>query len=357
MLRKQRSRERRGVLLSFPLARGTPEIWRFGIAPRGLIIRAYDFYRRRVPRHLRETTGYDDVKGILVFDKGGLSGNIHDVDVAGADYIVEAQSAEDFGEEQHERNFQLLSEAARKFGSKLIPVVPGSGEQMISEYARFLEVLEEKQLNGKRFEIVALDLIRYAYKGAGALGARHYEDIATITSTANMILGQDRTLLVGGLSPASMIIACHAGAGLLATLSWLSAASYGRILLSTGEQFVPADLDEATIKQKLAKCACSICRMEPGHTRSLAEYLELELGTAEERFSIYTEKSTRGFRARCIHNAYAVVEMVEKANKVIALSGGRPTASSFMAMGFHLPEPVLSGLRVVDRIRASGIRT
>jgi hypothetical protein len=346
-----------GVLLSFPLARGTPEIWRFGTTPRGLIIRAYDFYRRRVPSDLRKTTGYHDEKGILVFDKGGLSGNIHDVDVEGADYVVEAQSAEDFGEEQHERNFQLLSEAAGKLGSKLIPVVPGSGEQMISEYARFLEVLEDKHLNGRRFEIVALDPIRYAYKGAGALGTRHYEDIATITSTAKAILGKDRTLLVGGLSPASMIVTCHAGAGLLGTLSWLSAATYGRLLLSTGEQFVPADLDEATIKQKLAKCACPICRIEPRHAKSLAEYLELKPSMGEERFSIYTETSTPGFRARCIHNAYAIVQMVERANKVIALSEGNPTASSFVAIGFHLPEPVMRGLRTVDRIRASRMRT
>jgi len=340
-----------GVLLNFPVSRGTPQIWRYGVRPQGLIVRAYDLYRRRPPSDLREAIAYDDKDGVLVVDKGGLSGDVYDVDLKGGDYTVEAQSAE-YGEEQHERNFQLLSESAGRLGSRLIPVVPGS---IIPEYARFVEVLERKHLSGKQFEIVALDAIRYAYKGAGALGAHYYEDVATFTAKAKEALG-DRTLLVAGLSPASMIVASHAGAGLLSSLSWVSAANYGRLLLSTAEQFVPADLDKAAIKQKLARCACPICKMDSRRTKSLIEYLDLKPAMAEERFRIYAEDGPRGFRARCIHNSWALVEMIETINKVTALSEGRPTASSFMAMGLHLPEPVMSGLRTVDRIRALGLR-
>ena len=222
-----------GVLLNFPVSRGTPQIWRYGVRPQGLIVRAYDLYRRR---------------------------------------------------------------------------------------PRFVEVLERKHLSGKQFEIVALDAIRYAYKGAGALGAHYYEDVATFTAKAKEALG-DRTLLVAGLSPASMIVASHAGAGLLSSLCWVSAANYGRLLLSTAEQFVPADLDKAAIKQRLARCACPICKMDSRRTKSLIEYLDLKpsIGTThrvvrhnpdsperpEERHTLLDESFWPRSSAKPFHNRHS----------------------------------------------------
>jgi len=343
-----------GVLLNFPLARATPEVWRYGVKPKGLTVRAYDLYRRRVPSHLRRALSYDDQSGILLLDKGGLSGDVYDVDVMlGVDYVAEAQSSE-YGEEQHEANFLLLSEAAKRLGSRLVPVVPTVSERIIAEYARLLELLEKEHLELGRFEIVALDIVRYVWKGPGALGARHYEDLAAAAATARRTLGPDRILLVAGLSPASMIVACHGGVDLLATFSWVSAAQYGRLILSTAEQLVPANLSRTALREKLANCSCPVCKIGPRD--ALLEYLELRTGTVEECLSTYAEKSARGFRARCIHNAHALVEMVETIRKAKVLGRGKLSASSFLTMGFHLPGHVMAGLQTVDRIRASGAR-
>jgi hypothetical protein len=345
-----------GILLNFPLARSTPEVWQFGVRPRGLIIRAYDLYRRQAPADdLRIAIGYDDPAGILILDKGGLSGDIYDIDLAGAQYTVEAQGADDFGEQQHERNFHLLSDAAARLGPRLVPVVPAISERMIGEYARFLQVLGEKYLDSKSFDCVALDVVRYATKGSGALGRQHYEDLAAMTAAGRRLLGSDCRLLVAGLSPGSMLVASHAGADLLGALAWVSSANYGRLLLSTSEQFLPADLEKKLLKEKLASCSCPVCDIESEYAKPVLEYLELKPRPSNERFLIYKQRSPAGFRARCIHNAHALIEMVDKVRKTIALNEGKPTASSFISMGFHLPGPVLAGLRVVDRLRSSRV--
>jgi hypothetical protein len=99
----------------------------------------------------------------------------------------------------------------------------------------------------------------------------------------------------------------------------------------------PADLEKKPLKEKLASCSCPVCDIESEYPKPVSEYLEFQRRHSEEDFSIYKQRSSAGLRARCIQNAHALIEMVDKVSKTIALSEGKPTASSFIYMGFHLP--------------------
>jgi hypothetical protein len=73
--------------------------------------------------------------------------------------------------------------------------------------------------------------------------------------------------------------------------------------------------------------AYDLYRRQAPAAKSVSEYLEFKRRPSEEDFSIYKQRSSAGFRARCIHNAHALIEMVDKVSKTIPLSEGKPTAS------------------------------
>jgi queuine/archaeosine tRNA-ribosyltransferase len=196
---------------------------------------------------------------------------------------------------------------------------------------------------------VALDLVGYAPRGSGALSSKYYEHLATMAVEARSLLGY-RTILVNGLSPASMIVMAHAGINLTGTLSWVSSANYGRLILETGEQIVPAKLQSKQLSEALAKCACPVCKTDARTRDEIARYLNLK--SEEMKPSVYPENSPRGIRVRCVHNAYALIKMMENINEYESQHHYEDIrATSYVALGLHLTRPVMAGLITIDHLR------